>query len=211
MDRTFIAVTGVLVLVGMTLAFAFVVIPGGERGVTEDIWLVQDPQSGSDTISKIVAENAASPRPVVTADFSNASKTTIKLKIIAHNQSAIMLSSGEKIEIMEITGDNPDTRTGSLTPEQKNQAEKIALADPGVQNILGAAMYNADIQPLDTFTVKDSQEILTNGARASIVFTTINATTTLDESIFFVHVDLVEEKVIRISPMFYQGPGSRMT
>jgi len=211
MDRKFIAVTGVLVLVGIALAFAFVFTVGGENGRTEDLWLVRNTQSGSETISEIVTENATSPRPVVTVDFSNTSKTTVKLKIIAHNQSAIMLSSGGKIEIMEITGDNPDTGTGTLTMEQETLAEKIALADTRVRNILGTSMYNADVQLLDSFTVKNSRDDITNGTRVSVTFTTVNSTTTLDEAMFFVHVDLVQENVIRISPRFPYDPISAIT
>lgn len=205
MDRKFIAVTGVLVLVGIALAFAFVFTVGGENGRTEDIWLVQNTQSGSEMIPEIVTENAASPRSIVTVDFSNASKTTVKLKIIAHNQSAIMLSSGGKIEIMEITGDNPDTRTGTLTMEQGTLAEKIALADTRVRNIIGTSMYNAEVQPLDSFTVKNSRDGITNGTRASVLFTTVNSTTTQDEATFFVHVDLAQENVIRVSPLYSQN------
>jgi len=202
MDRKFIAMTVVLVLVGTALAFAVVFTVGGENGRTEDIWLVRNTQSGSDTSPKIVTENDTSPHPVVTVDFSNASKTTIKLKIVAHNQSAILLSSGGKIEIIETTGDNPDSETGALTAEQRKLAEKIALADARVRDIIGAGMYNVAIEPLDTFRAKDPEGIPMNGTLASVIFTTVNSTTTLNEATFFVHVDLVEEKVIRISPLF---------
>jgi hypothetical protein len=202
MDRQFIAVTGVLVLLGIALAFAFVFTVGGENRRTEDIWLVRDTQSGSGTIPEIATENAVSPRPVVTVDFSNASKTTVKLTIIAHNQSAIMLSSGGKIEIMEITGDNPDTGTGTLRMVLGKIAEKIALADTRVRKIIGTSMYSAEVQPLDMFPVKDSGDDITNGTRASVTFTMVNSTTARDEATFFVHVDLAQENVIRVSPLF---------
>jgi hypothetical protein len=211
MDRQFIAVMGLLILVGMALAFVVAFTVGGENGRTEDIWLVQNIQSGSDPIPKTVTENNVSSWHAVTTNFSNASKTTLEVKTLAHNQSAILLSFGGRIGIMEITGDNHETGATTLTTEQKKLAEKIALADPEVRNILGAALYNTDIQPLDSITVKDSRDVLTNGTRASVLFTTINSTTTLDEAMFFVHVDLVQENVIRISPLFPQGPGSLIT
>ncbi len=204
MDRKFITVMVVLVLLGIALAFAVVFTVGGENGRTEDIWLVRDTQSGSGTIPEIATGNAPSPRPVVTVDFSNASKTTVKLTIRAHNQSAIMVSSGGKTEIMEITGDNPDTGTGTLRMVQGKLAEKIALADTRVRNIIGTSMYNAEIQPLDSFTEKNSRDGIMNGTRASVTFTTVNSTTARDEATFFVHVDLVQENVIRVSPLYPQ-------
>lgn len=201
MDRRFIAVVGVLVLAGLALAFAFAFIVGGESGRTEDIWLVQNTQFGSETIPKIVTENDTSPRPVVTVDFSNASKTTIKVKMIAHNQSAIMISTGGKPGIVEIEN-NPDTEPGTFTGEQRKLAEKIALADASVQAIVGAGMYTVDIQPLDRIRVKDSEEVTPNGTGASVSFTIVNTTTAENETTFFVHVDLDKEKVIRVSPQF---------
>jgi len=214
MDRRFIAVVGVLVLAGLVLAFAFAFIVGGENGRTEDIWLVQNPPlskttdlpsgNGSDS-PQTVMKTSTTPRPVVTTDFSNASKTTIEVKTLAHNQSAIMiLFVGGKTEIIDITGDNPEAEEKIFSTEQRKQAEKIALADARVQNIIGAGMYNIDIQPLDRIQVKNSEEISANGTGVSIVFTTVNTTTVKNETTFFVHIDLNKEKVIRVSPPFPQ-------
>jgi len=212
MDRRFISVTGVLVLVGLTLAFAFAFFVGGESGRTEDIWLVQNTQltkipippseNGSVTIPKTVTGNETSPRPFVTTDTSTVSKTT--LKTIAYNQSAVLVSSPNgKLGLVQIIDrNNSEIKTGALTMEQRNLAEEIALADARVQNIIGAKMYNVDIQPLDRIQLKNSEEISANGAGVSVVFTTVNTTTSLNETTFFVHVDLDKEKVIRVSPPF---------
>ena len=212
MDRRFISVTGVLVLVGLTLAFAFAFFVGGESGRTEDIWLVQNTQltkipippseNGSVTIPKTVTGNETSPRPFVTTDTSTVSKTT--LKTIAYNQSAVLVSSPNgKLGLVQIIDrNNSEIKTGALTMEQRNLAEEIALADARVQNIIGAKMYNVDIQPLDRIQLKNSEEISANGTGVSIVFTTVNTTTVKNETTFFVHVDLDKEKVIRVSPPF---------
>jgi len=50
-----------------------------------------------------------------------------------------------------------------------------------------------------------------NGTRASVIFTTVNSSTTLNEATFFVHVDLEQENVIRVSPLFPQDPISATT
>lgn len=212
MDRRLIAVMGLLVLAGLALAFAFVILVGDGNGRTEDIWLVQNTQSpeisgplseyGSETIRKTVTDNKTSPKPFATTAVSNVSKIT--LKTIAHNQSAVLvLSPSGKIGLLQILNwNNSELKTGALTLEQRNLAEEIALADTKVRNIIGAGMYNIDIQPLDYIRVKNSEEIPPNGNAASVVFTTFNATTTLNERTFFVHIDLVNKKVIRVSPMF---------
>jgi len=212
MDRRFISVTGVLVLMGLALAFAFAFFVGGESGRTEDIWLVQNTQltkipippseNGSVTIPKTVTGNETSPRPFVTTDTSTVSKTT--LKTIAYNQSAVLVSSPNgKLGLVQIIDrNNSEIKTGALTMEQRNLAEEIALADARVQNIIGAKMYKINIQPLDRIQVKNSEEISANGTGVSVVFTTVNTTTTLNETTFFVHVDLDKEKVIRVSPPF---------
>ncbi|MFA7694786.1 MAG: hypothetical protein WCX63_04550 [Methanoregula sp.] len=215
MDRRFIAVTGVLILAGLALAFAVAFIIGGESGRTEDIWLVRDTQSTQapgqpsekelDTVATTAPENETLPRPVVTTDWSNVSVRT--LKILAHNQSAMLISPvspDRKPGMMYLVGglNDPETKTGALTPEQRKLAEKIALADTKVQAIVGAGMYNVDIQPLDRIQVKNSEEIPANGTGVSIVFTTVNTTTALNETVFFVHVDLDKEEVIRVSPLF---------
>jgi len=200
MDQRFIAIMGVLILGGLCLAFAFAFIAGGDTGRTEGIWLVQNTQSGSDAAPTIVTENGTSPQPRVTVDFSNASKKTIAVKTIAHNQSAILISFDGKTEIIDITGNNPETKV--LSAEQRKLAEKIALADARVRDIIRASMYNVDIQPLARITRTDSAEIPANGMAASVTITIVNTTTARNETTFFVHVDLVNEKVIRISPLF---------
>jgi len=214
MDRKFIAVTGVLILAGVALAFAFVFIVSGENGRAEDIWLVPNPPvskasdqssgTGSQPLQPVV-KNDTTPWPVVTNDFSNASKTTIKLTTVAYNESAIMVSSsGGKRVILSIDHEYSDQDPTTLSPEQRNLAEKIALADARVQDIIGAGMYTEDIQPLDTIRVKDSEDVSANGTYASIAFTLVNTTTAKNETAFFVHVDLDNNKVVRVSPTFPQ-------
>jgi hypothetical protein len=218
MDRRFIAVMGVLVLVALALAFAVAFIVGGENGRTHDIWLVRDAQSTQapghpsekelDTVPKTAPENETSPRSIVTTNWSNASVRT--LKIIAYNQSSILISSpsGKRGLLQIMDWNTSETKTRALTAEQRKLAENIALADARVQDIIGAGMYNVDIQPLDHIRVKNSEEISANGTGISIVFTTVNTTTALNETTFFVHVDLDKEKVIRVSPPF---PCERVT
>jgi hypothetical protein len=220
MDRRIIAVMGMLVLVGLALAFAVAFIVGGENGRAEDIWLVRDAQStqapshpseqGQDTILKTTPENETSPRPIVTTNWSNGSKVRT-LKIIANNQSAILISPespGGKpgmMYLLDIDNRNdPETITGALTAEQRRLAEKIALADARVRDIIGAGMYNADMQPLNLIRAKDSENVSMNGTYASVAFTIVNTTTAKNETTFFVHVDLDKEKVIRVSPPFPQ-------
>jgi hypothetical protein len=214
MDRKFIAVTGVLILAGVALAFAFVFIVSGENGRAEDIWLVPNsPVSETSDLSsgtgsqplQPVVKNDTTPLPVVATNWSNVSVRT--LKILAYNQSAMLLSPsspGGKPGMMYIDRNNSETKTGALTTEQRNLAEKIALADARVRDIIGAGMYTEDIQPLDTIRVKDSEDVSANGTYASIAFTLVNTTTAKNETAFFVHVDLDNNKVVRVSPTFPQ-------
>jgi hypothetical protein len=212
MDRRVIAVMGLLVLEGLSLSFAFTIIICEDNGRTEDIWLVQNTQSpeisgplseyGSETSPKAVTDNETSHKPFETPGVSNVSKIT--LKTIAHNQSTVLvLSPSGKTGLLQILNwNNSESKTGALTVEQRNLAEEIALADARVRNIIGTGMYNIGIQPLNNIQVKNSEEIPPNGNAASIVFTTFNTTTTLNETTFFVHVDLANKKVIRVSPLF---------
>jgi len=214
MEQKFITVAGVLVLAGLALAFAIAFLVDGVSGRTEDIWVVQNTrlthasipssENGSEISPKTTTENETSLRPVVTNNWSNVSKTSIKLKTIAHNQSAILISSpGEEQGMLLLINRNElETITGALTMEQRELAEKIALMDARVRDIIGAGVYNTDIQPLDRIQVKNSEEISANGTCVSIVFTTVNTTTCLNETTFFVHIDLDKENVIRVSPPF---------
>ncbi len=211
MDRRFIAVTGVLILTGVALACVFVFITSGENGRTEDIWLVpntpvsktsdQSTSLGPDSLQPGI-KNETTPRPVVTNNWSNASVRT--LKILAYNQSAMLLSSavpGGKLGLLQIIN-TPEPETGTLTLEQRKQAEKIALADTRVRDILGDGMYTEEIQPLDMIRAKDAGENSTNGTYISVAFTMVNTTTAKNETTFFVHVDLGNSNVVRVSPVF---------
>lgn len=212
MDRRFLAVTGLLILAGLALAFAFVFIVSGENGRTEDIWLVpnplesknadQIPKTGSDLVQS-VAKTTTTPRPAVTNDWSNVSKIT--LKILAYNQSAMLLLSPDGKRGFIQLNNTPETETGVLTTEQRKLAEKIALADVRVRDILGAGMYTEEIQPLDMIRAKDFGENTTNGTFVSIAFTMVNTTTAKNETTFFVHVDLGNSNVVRVSPVFPSG------
>jgi len=215
MDRRFLAVTGLLILAGLALAFAFVFIVSGENGRAEDIWLVpnplesktsdQIPKTGSDLVSA-VAKNVTTPEPAVTNDFSNVSKTTIKFTTVAYNESAIMVSSPEgKKAVLSIDRRYSDQEPTLLSTEQRKQAEKIALADARVRDIIGAGMYTEEIQPLDMIRAKDFGENTTNGTFVSIAFTMVNTTTAKNETTFFVHVDLGNSNVVRVSPVFPSG------
>ena len=213
MNRRFVAIMGVLVLAGLVLAFTSAIFGDDRMEKHEDIWLVQSPilmeiyghspEVGLEKIPEIVTGNSLSPSPVETTNFSNASKKTTR--IIARNQSVILIPRDGKPARGIITLDTPKTEPKTLTTEQKKLAEKIALTDTGVRNSIGTSVYNAEVQPLDSFTVKDSRDGITNGTRASVLFTTVNSTTALDEATFFVHVDLVKENVIRVSPLFLQN------
>jgi hypothetical protein len=218
MDRRFIAVMGILVLAGLGLALTSAV-GNGEAVKNMDIWQVQGPHviemsgsssgNGSEIIPEMVVENTTYPQPVETTDFSNASKKTSK--ILARNQSGLLIQLDGKPTPGIISLDNPEAVNEKLTTSQKQLAEKIALADTRVQDIIGARMYNADIRPLNIFTVNDSKDVIMNGTRASVIFTTVNSSTTLNEATFFVHVDLEQENVIRVSPLFPQDPISATT
>jgi len=209
MDRRFIAVTGILILTGVALAFAFVFIVSGENGKTEDIWLVPNPlesknsdlsdSSGPDSLQPGI-KNDTTPRPAVTNDWSNVTKIT--LKILAYNQSAMLLLSPDGKRGFIQLNNTPETETGTLTTEQRYQAEKIALADARVRDIIGAGMYTEEIQPLDMIRAKDFGKNSTNGTYVSLAFTMVNTTTAKNETTFFVHVDLDNSNVVRVSPAF---------
>ena len=98
-----------------------------------------------------------------------------------------------------------NSQTEELSAEQIKLAEKIALSDTRVQNILGAGMYSADVHVLDSIHVENFEELSRNGTDVSVIFNIINTTTAENESAFFVHVDLDNGRVIRISPLFPQN------
>ena len=151
------------------------------------------PKTGNETVTW----------PAGTTNFSNVSGIT--LKVLAYNQSMALLLApgGKQVRILLINSNNPGTR--DLTAEQRRLAEQIALANSRVQDILGAGMYTEDIQPLDSIQVNEPEASATNGTYASIAFTIVNTTTAENETTFFVHVDLDNGRVIRISPLFSQG------
>lgn len=214
MDRRFVAVMGILVLAGLGLAFTSVIIGDGRMEKHEDIWLVRNPQPGKITdpyqesgiVKKPenVTENSLSSFPVETTNFSNVNKKTAR--VIARNQSIILIQLDGKPAPGIMTLENPETGQKTLTTEQKKLAEKIALADSRVRNIVGTSIYITEIQPLDTISMTGPGNNIPNQTRASVLFTTVNSTTALDESTFFVHVDLAHENVIRVSPMFPHSP-----
>lgn len=214
MDKTNIAVMGLLILIGLGLAVTVVFIVGEETGRTEDLWIVQDPlavstsssapETGTKIISGTIPGNDTSPQPVETTDSTNTSVRTGKM--IASNQSALLVSlpSGKLGFLYIENRNNPETKTGVLTTEQRTRAEKIALADARVRDIIGAGMYTEEIQPLDIIQTKDSGDVSMsiNGTYVSVAFTIINTTTAKNETAFFVHVDLDNNKVVRVSPLF---------
>lgn len=206
------ALIGLLILIGLGLALPAVFIIDGKTGRTEDLWFVQNPlavstsgsapEKGTNLISGTVPGNDTSPLPVETTNFSN-DFSVRTAKMLAYNQSAVLLSfPGGKLGFLEITDNDVEFKAKILSAEQKKLAEKIALADARVRDIIRASMYNVDIQPLARITRTDSAEIPANGMAASVTITIVNTTTARNETTFFVHVDLVNEKVIRISPLF---------
>ncbi len=214
MDKKNIAVLGLLILIGLGLAVTVVFIVGEETARSEDLWFVQEPlvagipgsapENGQKLISGTVPGDDTLPQPVETTDFTNASVRTGKL--IAYNQSTILVSlPGGKLGFLEITDNDAEFEAKILSTEQRKQAEKIALADARVRDILGAGMYTEEIQPLDMIGTKDSGENSTNGTYASVAFTMVNTTTAKNETTFFVHVDLGNGNVVRVSPAFPCG------
>lgn len=198
MDRRFIAVIGVLVLAGLALAFAVAFLTGEGACRTENIWLVQNPPLTK--TDPLPSGNETSCRPAGTTNTSTVSEFTGK--IIGQNQSALLLSFNGKPGTATIIVDNPQTGMQTLTEEQKDFAEQVALSDSQVQNLLGASMYTMDVQPLRSVTVEDSGGATAEGTDVSIVFTTINTTMAKNETIFYVHVDLDSGKIAGISPVF---------
>jgi len=200
---------GLLVLMGLALAFAVIFVPDG-NGRTEDVWLIHNPmatnasvlphETGLGSIPKTDSVDSISHLTEMT-DPSTANKTTGK--VLAQNQSALLLSFGESSGTAIVELEN--SQTEQLSAEQIKLAEKIALSDTRVQNILGACMYSMDVHVLDYIHVENFDGFPQNGTDVSVIFTIINTTTAENESAFFVHIDLDNGRVIRISPMFPQS------
>jgi len=201
---------GLMVLIGLALAFAVIFVTDGNFGRTEDVWLIHNPMATNlsglphetGLGSNLKTESVDSTSHLSeTTDSSTTNKTTGE--VLAQNQSALLLSFGETSGTAIVELEN--SQTEQLSAEQIKLAEIIALSDTRVQNILGAGMYSADVHVLDNIHVENFEELPRNGTDVSVIFTIINTTTAENESAFFVHVDLDNGRVIRISPLFPQN------
>lgn len=86
----------------------------------------------------------------------------------------------------------PEVR--ELTEEEREKAREVALSDPEVQNIIKGKNYEMEIRPTGVFITNEAGEVETKFDGASVMFELEDGT------VYFVHVDLEKEKVIRISP-----------
>ncbi len=86
----------------------------------------------------------------------------------------------------------PEVR--ELTEKEKKKAREIALTNPEVQNIIKGKNYEMEIKSMGVIITNETGELETKFDGASVMFELE------DRTIYFVHVDLEKEKVIRISP-----------
>lgn len=90
----------------------------------------------------------------------------------------------------------PEVR--ELTEEERERARAIALSDPEVRNIIAGKNYELAIKPTGVIITNEAGEVETKFNGASVSFTLEDGT------VYFVHVDLAKEKVIRVSPPIYR-------
>jgi ribosomal protein L6P/L9E len=85
-----------------------------------------------------------------------------------------------------------------LTKEEREKARAIALSDPEVRNIIEREKYDIEIKSTGIIITNEAGEVETKFSGASVTFKLEDGT------VYFVHVDLAKEKVIRVSPPIYR-------
>lgn len=102
--------------------------------------------------------------------------------------SITVVISGREREMIKV----PKVR--ELTGEERKKAREIVLSDPEVQNIISGLIYTLEIKPAGMIITNKVGEVETEFDGASVVFRLEDGT------VYFVHVDLEKERIIRISP-----------
>ncbi|MFZ2070750.1 MAG: hypothetical protein WAV32_03950 [Halobacteriota archaeon] len=90
----------------------------------------------------------------------------------------------------------PEVR--ALTGEEREKAKVVALSDPEVQNIIAGKNYELAIKSTGIIITNEAGDVETKFSGASVTFELEDGT------VYFVHVDLDKEKVIRVSPLIYR-------
>jgi hypothetical protein len=112
-----------------------------------------------------------------------------KIKVVNKTAIGIVVISGREEKRIKA----PEVR--ELTEEEREKAREVALSDPEVQNIINGKSYEMGIKSAGVVIINEAGEVETKFNGASVVLS-------LEEGmIYFVHVDLGKEKVIRISPL----------
>lgn len=110
-----------------------------------------------------------------------------KIKAVNETEIRIAIGGGEGKLIRA-----PEVR--KLTEEEREKAREVALPDPEVQNLIKGKNYEMEIRPTGVIIINEAGEVETKFNGASVMFELEDGT------VYFVHVDLGKDKVIRISP-----------
>ena len=138
----------------------------------------------------------------------NEGKVTEILKSRGEHMGLAMREGGE-IKVINQTGTEitigdrngkrikaPQVR--ELTEEERKKAKAVALSDPEVRNIIAGKNYELTIKSMGVIITNEAGEVETKFNGASVSFELEDGT------VYFVHVDIAKEKVIRVSPPIYR-------
>lgn len=111
-----------------------------------------------------------------------------RIKTMNETETRIVVVSGRERKQIKA----PEVR--ELTEEEREEAKEITLSDPEVQNIINGMNYTIEIKPMGMIIINEVGEVETEFDGASVSLRLEVGT------IYFVHVDLENGKVIRTSP-----------
>lgn len=170
-----IIVIGILLVLGMGMSFIYVTFAASiftdETKHTKEVWMMERPCA--------VVPNASD-------NLSGGMEIQIE-----KGGTTIHLLQCEKVGFLNVTGIK--TISINLTDHERVLSKEIALNDSGVKKLIDGKDYAMNMSPMISTDITGGTKLI----GASIALEIFEGS---ENTMYFVHVDLEEKKVMRISP-----------
>lgn len=173
--RSKIVVIGILLVLGIGMSFIYVTFATSvfsETKHTKEVWRMDRQHA--------VVPNAS----------DNLSES-VEIAIEKEESIFHLIRGGEKVIFLDVT--EIQTASINLTDYERVLSKEIALNDSKVKKLIDGKDYMMNISPMISTDVKGRTKLI----GASIALEIFEG---LEDTMYFVHVDLKEKKVMRISP-----------
>jgi len=176
--RSKIVTIGILLVLGIGISFMYVTFADSvftdETKPIKEIWMTDR--------QRAIVPNA-----------SDNLSGSMKVQIVKEGATINLFREGMKVGFLNLTETKIVPVTVNLTDRERMLSKEIALNDSEVKKLIDGKDYAMNISPMISTDMKGEMKLI----GASIALEIFEGS---ENTLYFVHVDLKDKKVMRISP-----------